>query len=212
MATTNTHRVWTGVIWEESMDPNMINNFEEEGIRAFIIRHDKDKYNDGTLKKVHYHVTSVFQGKKSYDQISDLYKRCAGNGVNTVQYREDICGAARYLCHLDNPNKFQYDVHEVICLNGADYLEAVTSTNDLNKYDQQIKLFVGEYGIYYFNVLSDYATFVVPDWHKCVDGRAVFWVKYLNSMKESYNSPTGTKQDEIIKLINQIKYEVKNET
>ena len=48
MATISTHRVWTGVIWEESMDPNMINNFEEEGIRAFIIRHDKDKYNDGT--------------------------------------------------------------------------------------------------------------------------------------------------------------------
>lgn len=202
-----THRVWMGVIWDESADPDFLSKFEEEGIRGFAILHDQDKYDTGEIKKPHWHVLSIFQGKKSYSQMMDLYKRCAGDGVNTVRFREDIGGAARYLCHLDSPHKHHYDPHEVISLNGADYLEAVTTQSDLTKFDIQIKLLIDQYDICYFNHLSDYATFVVPDWRKCVDGRAVYWVKYLAARVESQSDRRHT-SSELIQMIDEFKKEI----
>ena len=204
-----THRIWTGVIWDESAYPDFLSRFEEEGIRGFAILHDKDVYDNGEHKKDHWHVLSMFQGKKSYNQILALYQRCAGLGCNTVQYREDIAGAARYLCHLDSPQKFHYNPHDVISLNGADYLEAVTTQSDITKFDSQIKLLIDQYDVRYFNHLSDYATYVVPDWRRCVDGRAVFWVKYLAARVES-KSDTRT-SPEFLQMINEFKREVKEE-
>lgn len=205
-----THRVWMGVIWDESKDPNFLSNFEEEGVRGFAILHDQDKYDSGESKKPHWHVLTIFQGKKSYSQMMDLYKRCAGDGVNTVKFREDIGGAARYLCHLDSPQKHHYDPHSVISLNGADYLDAVTTQSDRRKFDVQIKLLIDQYNICYFNILSDYATFVVPDWKDCVDGRAVFWVKYLNARMEGRTDHANA-SPELISLINEFKKELEND-
>lgn len=202
----DTHRVWMGVIWDESKDPNFLENFEEQGIRCFAIKHDKDQTADGQIKKPHWHVLSVFEGKKSYSQMKDLYKRCAGDGVNTVQFRDDIGGAARYLCHLDSPHKYHYDPHDVVCINGTDYLEACTTVNDRTKFDIELKLLIDQYDITAFHILSDYATFVVPEWRTCVDGRAVFWVKYLNS-RALMRTDKGVCSPDLLKIIEEFKGE-----
>lgn len=202
----NGHRNWMGVVWEDQLDPKFLDNFIEQGIRGFAIRHDQDTLDNGTVKKPHWHILSVFSGAKSYNQMLDLYKRCCGDkAVNTVQFRDDIGGAARYLCHLGYPDKHEYKPDEVICINGTDYVEAVTQLSDLRIYDMQIKKFISEHHIKYFNVLSDYGTFVNQEWKTCIDGRAVFWVKYLASYAMSC---TDTSIDpDILALIDQCKFE-----
>ena len=37
---------------------------------------------------------------------------------------------ARYLCHLDNPEKAQYSINDVICCCGADYYSLIQSSSD----------------------------------------------------------------------------------
>lgn len=60
-------------------------------------------------KKAHVHVLFRFEGKKSYTQIQAIVRRVFGNHASPgIQAVESVPGAARYLCHLDQPGKYQY--------------------------------------------------------------------------------------------------------
>lgn len=48
----------------------------------------------------------MFDGVKTIEQAKDLFEQIGGVGCEKVN---SIRGYARYLCHLDNPEKAQYD-------------------------------------------------------------------------------------------------------
>ena len=54
------------------------------------------------------------------------------NGVG-VEVVKSLRGYARYLCHLDNPEKAQYSVNDVISCAGADYFSVINLAS--NKYE-----------------------------------------------------------------------------
>lgn len=73
--------------------------------------HDKDVVKEeNRVETPHYHVVlslnKRFQFKTMLDLICDLF-HCNPNQVG-MQKVIDLCACTRYLCHLDNPDKYQY--------------------------------------------------------------------------------------------------------
>lgn len=73
---------------------------------AYIL-HDKDTLEDGSLKKPHYHVVGRLEGSRTPQTVAN----CIGVPANYVDCKKGYTfkKGVRYLAHLDNPEKAQYD-------------------------------------------------------------------------------------------------------
>ena len=89
--------------------------------------HDEDISADNTPKKPHYHTLFMFEAVKTIEQVTSMLKELFGEnetgsimGVLTPTKAIDRCALVRYMVHLDDGNKAQYDVAAIIGHNGAD--------------------------------------------------------------------------------------------
>lgn len=89
--------------------------------------HDSDISENGEPKKPHYHVMLLFESCKTPAQAIEIFDKIGGVGLEYIKTRR---GYARYLCHLDNPEKHQYCKDDVISLGGVDYLECISIVSD----------------------------------------------------------------------------------
>lgn len=125
--------------------------------------HDRDINPTGEPKKPHWHVMFMFEGKKSLEQIREIFQSFGGVGLEVVM---SMRGYARYLCHLDNPEKAQYSVDDVVSYGGADYYSTIGLA--LDKYNAIAEMidFVNEFNILYYSDLMTYARFNHFDWFR----------------------------------------------
>lgn len=75
--------------------------------------HHLDRTREGDFKKPHYHIVIIFDSLKSVPQVKDVLSSCAADFVG-CEIVNSLQSYARYLCHLDNPDKAKYDVKDVI--------------------------------------------------------------------------------------------------
>lgn len=122
--------------------------------------HDKDKKEDGSFKKAHYHFLTTYSGKKNpYQFYCDLVGTFGETCFSTVETVSDTGKAVRYLCHLDedDPLKFCYPIEELKCFGGFEckkYLfEKVGDTMD--NVDKLVVLIKYKNFLFY-DELSDY--------------------------------------------------------
>ena len=73
----------------------------------------------GDLKKPHWHVLLRFKGNKRRHQIDDWVATFTDSHVNAF-VPPDADGDLRYMCHLDDPDKAQYDVADIKLFGGID--------------------------------------------------------------------------------------------
>lgn len=69
----------------------------------------------------------MFDSVKTDKQAKELFDKIGEVGLQRVNSTR---GYARYLCHLDNPEKAQYDQSDAIQLGGADYIFVIGLTSD----------------------------------------------------------------------------------
>lgn len=121
-------RNYATVLYPESAPDDWIIKLQELCVPAFISPvHDKDKNSDGSLKKAHHHVMILFEGVKTQAQAKEVFEIIGGVGAEPVKC---VRAYARYLCHLDNPDKVQYDIADVISCAGADYVTMISLASD----------------------------------------------------------------------------------
>ena len=99
-------------------------------------------------------------------------------------------GYARYLCHLDNPEKAQYDPKDIIAFGGADYSAVVHLPTDDMKMLQEVFAFIRVNQIYSLAELLDICSVVNQDWFSMIAmSRAYVVDKYIKSLTwENENS------------------------
>lgn len=124
-------RNWNFILYPESAPKNwreLINETRIEWVESPL--HDKDKNPDETEKKHHYHITLLYDGPKSYEQVEELTKSV--NAPIPIKC-QSVKGSIRYMAHKDNPEKYQYDWNKIVCHGGADLtsLCAATATERL---------------------------------------------------------------------------------
>lgn len=176
------YRNYATVLYPESADPDWREIITQEHVPLFVSPlHDQDVDPLGKPKKSHYHVMVMFEGKKSDRQVRDFFERFGGVGCEVVQ---SIRGYARYLCHLDNPEKHQYDVNAVTCYAGADYMGTIGLPIDRLKTIRDMQEFCIKYRVRSFYLLCNYAMDNKPDWFRCLTESCAYYMsKWLQSSK-----------------------------
>lgn len=176
------YRNFKFVIWHESLPSDIWDKCDEANIKLGISPiHDKDKYDYGELKKPHYHAVVIFPGKKTFEGAKGIILNLFGLAVNTVFVCDDVGSTVRYFFHLDSPKKYPYPIKDYLEFGGFDINEYLHTVSDLRKADQDIKQLINDFDIRYYDDLSDYVSFVNPDWKFAVDQRTIHWTSYLKS-------------------------------
>lgn len=113
-------RNYATVVYPDSAPENWMEILDQYHVAALISPlHDQDENPDKTQKKPHYHVMLMFEGKKTFEtQVKPIFDKIGAVGREQIN---SIRGYARYMCHLDNPEKAQYKPEDVIAMGGADY-------------------------------------------------------------------------------------------
>ncbi|WP_256948213.1 replication protein, partial [Staphylococcus epidermidis] len=100
-------RNWTFVIYPESVFQNWRDVLDNEYIQwVESPLHDKDTNPDGEIKKAHKHILVMYDGVKSYNQILELTEKI---NATVPQKCGSAKGLVRYMLHMDNPEKYQYN-------------------------------------------------------------------------------------------------------
>lgn len=175
-------RNWAFVVYPESAPEDWREKLREMLVPGYISPlHDSDVNPDGEVKKAHWHVILTFKGNKSYEQIKEITDSIH---ATAPQVCKDVRAYARYLCHLDNPEKAQYEVSDVECLCGADYLDKIKSAADTDTALGEMMDWCMEQGCFSFFRLSNYARRYRSDWFRVItSSRTVFLTAWLKSME-----------------------------
>lgn len=180
-------RGYVSIGYTESLDEEFIEKLEETHVQCLISPlHDKDVDANGNTKKEHYHIMLLFDGPKTIDQAQAIFDSIGAikcKAINSVR------GQARYLCHLDDPDKAQYDQGDVTCLNGADFFGLIDLPGNKYQAIREMMAYCNENGIRSFSDLTDYAANYNETWFRSLcDNSAYIMKEYLKSRSWKYNS------------------------
>ena len=174
----------TRIRWVESPlhDRDMFTKEDEEQNPA---------HKAGMLKKPHKHNLLMFENLKTVDWVKnflgDLYGFSdAGSvrGVLTPQICGDRSGSVRYMAHLDNPSKAQYNFDDIIGHNGADPLDIVRfNTSETLQKMVSIEEYIEAHDIRELCDLSAHVRGQHMDWYQIITTRNTV---YFNAFIRSY--------------------------
>jgi len=147
--------------------------------------HDCDSKPTGELKKPHWHVLVMFETLKSYEQIKEITDKL---NAPSPQKCHSPKGNVRYMAHLDNPDKFQYDTALIVPHGGADVGELLKpSVSNRHALVAEMSRFVRKNGIRYFDDLFFYALDERYDWYELLcDSSAYIVNMVIRSINERY--------------------------
>lgn len=173
-------RNWATVVYPDSAPDNWKLFLQEQCIPAFISPlHDKDLNTNGELKKGHFHIMLLFDGVKTQEQVQEIFTLIGGVGIEPVNC---VRAYARYLCHLDNPEKAQYDIKDVLSYSGADYSTIISLASDKYSAIGEMIEFCIQNGIDSYAELLMYSKNNRFDWFKVLcDNGTVTIVQFLKS-------------------------------
>jgi len=124
MSKVSKNRYWAAVVYPESAPENWVEIVRLQGLRAAISPlHDKDQNADEHEKKAHWHVILCWDSPTTANaakSVTDKLNAPVPQGLTSVK------GYYRYLTHMDNPEKYQYDPADIQHIGGfdpADYIE-----------------------------------------------------------------------------------------
>lgn len=183
-------RNFATVVYPESAPENWIDILREQCVSAFISPiHNLDINPTGEKKKEHYHILLMFDGVKTNEQAKEIFDLIGGVGLEVVKSTR---GYARYLCHLDNPEKAQYSIENVISCAGADYHSIINIASDKYSAIGEMIDYCESNNIVSYAQLILYAKHNRTDWFKVLcDNGTLPIVQFLKSKYWEENNLKG---------------------
>ena len=120
---SNTGRVFTASL-KPSWSEDKIKEFAQKQIgsaEVWAINHNKDTNEKGEIIETHTHVMLAYPNPRKISTIANLLE-CPDNFIELVKSKPAML---RYLTHIDDPDKFRYDVQEVFTNSSVSYAEQV---------------------------------------------------------------------------------------
>lgn len=181
---SNRTRNYATIVYPESAPENWQEILASHFVPAFISPlHCDDVNPTGEQKKAHYHVIIMFDSVKTIEQATEIFQTIGGVGCDVVK---SIRGYARYLCHLDNPEKAQYPPESVKSICGADYISVIGLAVDKYIALCEMEEFCDNYDVVSFYALCKYARVHRPDWSRVLKESGTMYMReYLQSRKWS---------------------------
>lgn len=191
-------RNWGIVVYPDSLPKNWKEIISTEPV-AISPLHDKDVNPDGEKKKPHYHLVLNYKGNKSFEQIDEIARALK---APIPQRISSLTGAVRYLTHMDNPEKYQYDNADIQTFGGFDLESCLAlSTGDKRQSLRDMLTFISENEIMH---LKDFADYCMSEeapaaWFELLTERNTLFIKeYIKSnwQKEQYASKNINKMSD----------------
>ena len=149
-------RNWTVVVYPESAPQNWREYLDElhiEWVESPL--HEFDTNATGEVKKPHWHVLLMFGGIKSYEQVCDCIVTL---NCPIPQRCHNAKAMVRYMAHLDNPEKFQYNSADIKAHGGVDIAELLRpSSSERYSLIREMTEYIKQEGITEFQDIMDYA-------------------------------------------------------
>ena len=178
-------RNWAFVLYPESSPADWREQLQKSGLPCAISPlHDRDVNATGEPKKAHYHVILVYGSPTTFKNVEGLTKRL---NQPIPQPLEQVRGYYRYLTHMDNPEKAQYDEKDIIKLNGFDIQDYVELTkSEVTKAMKEVQGFVMDNNILEYADLMEILYHGGEDmasWYDVVANHTLFFTAYLKSRR-----------------------------
>lgn len=181
-------RNWCLVVYPDSAPENwreLLDNEHLSWIEGPL--HDNDKNPDGELKKPHWHIILTYASNTSYEAVLEI----AGMLNSPIPERcRNLRGAIRYLIHMDNPEKAQYNKKGIISHGGSVIGTALDGAKvDKVSVTKEIYKFIRDNNIMDYCAVIDYAMDNEPDWFEALTyGGVAFTVdKYITSRMRMFS-------------------------
>lgn len=114
-------RNWTVVLYPESAPSDwrdILDGLHIEWVESPL--HEFDTNATGEVKKPHWHLLLMFGGVKSFDQVCEVVKPL---NCPIPERCHNAKAMVRYMAHLDNPEKYRYNVSDIKAHGGVDISE-----------------------------------------------------------------------------------------
>lgn len=177
-------RNWSCIVYPDSAPANwqeIIDEYHLEWIQSPL--HEFDTNPTGEVKKAHWHILLMFGGVKTYEQVIEITDK-----LNCP--RPEKCHNAkalvRYMAHLDNPEKHQYNVHDIIPHGGVDIAEMLRpSSSERYSIVSEMIAYIRDNGVTEFSDFVDYASiYHSDDWLPIIlDHSTIVLDKYITSQR-----------------------------
>lgn len=149
-------RNWTVVVYPDSAPEDwraVIDSWHVEWVESPL--HDKDINADGEPKKAHWHILLMFSSVKSYEQVLEL---CQELNCPIPKQVHNTKSLVRYMAHLDNPEKYQYNQAEIVSHGGVDVADLLRpSSGERYSYIREMQQWCKDNDIVEFCELFEYA-------------------------------------------------------
>lgn len=180
------YRNWACILYPESVASDWQTKLDDYHVPYLLSPlHDHDVNANGEKKKAHYHLLLLYDGVKTEDQVKEVFTSLGGVGCEVVN---SIRQYARYLCHLDNPDKWRYQESDVRS-SGVDYMEIISLVSDKYAAIRDILQFCNDNQIYLYCDLLDYALVNEEGWFRVLCDSGTYVVKeYLKSLEYKYKN------------------------
>ena len=181
-------RNFATVVYPESAPACWLQILADYHVPAFVSPlHQFDTNPDGEIKKPHYHVLIMYDNVKTVSQAREFFQTIGGVGCEVVN---SIRGMARYLCHMDNPEKYQYNPVEVKAFSGADYSGVIELDTDRVKLIADMQDWCKSNGCVSLSDLYDYSRIHNYDWFRALATHCNnVMAAYLKSLKWTIEHP-----------------------
>jgi hypothetical protein len=180
-------RNWAFIVYPESAPDGWMDLLAATHLSAFISPlHNRDTDEDGVLKKPHYHAIIMTDGPITQKRANELIEPYCG--TKSAEYVKSLRGYVRYLAHLDDPDKAQYDPSEIIAFGEAnltDILKLNLSDNDKYQIIGEIMRYCEESEIHELSALTKYAMSERSDWLPVIVEKSYFITQFLASLRYS---------------------------
>lgn len=190
-------RSWTFIVYPESAPENWRDIIDNEHIQwVESPLHDKDINANGEPKKPHWHVLVMYESVKTYEQVKELTDKLH---TPAPQKCNGAKGLVRYMAHLDNPEKVQYDRHQIIGHGGADVSELLRpSASESLALQAEMIDFIVKYDVSEYIDLVVYARMNRPEWFEELSCRSFNIVQIIKSRRHSGRKPIDPTTGEVI--------------
>ena len=166
--------------WRDILDSNHIQWIESP-------LHDKDVNPTGEPKKAHWHILLQFDSVKTLEQVKSVLEPL--NAPIPIQCKS-AKGAVRYMIHLDNPDKHQYNKADIIGHGGADVAAYFQPTaSEIEALIIEMEDFVVKYGVVEYEDLVYYARTERTDWHNALMQKSYSIERFIKSRRHSGRPP-----------------------
>lgn len=193
-------RNWAFVLYPESAPSDWKEKLQLTGLPCVISPlHDKDLDPTGLPKKAHYHIILTYSGPTSYNVVK---KFTDSLNQPIPQALEQVRGYYRYLTHMDNPEKYQYESKYIESINGFNIIDFVELTrSEVSNIKRRLQIVIRERGFTEYSQLMDYCldegSFEEYD---VASSNTLFFDRYVSSLRHKFLKNLSSDSDVVVNL------------